>query len=423
MRSFRAVFIAVFVGTGLVVAAFVLNAYRPRGETNQPNAMFVAATGKCAECHRQVTPAIVHEYEMSRHAGKNVNCLDCHQPMPGQEKLDHRGFVIAKHLTAQNCQQCHRTEYEQYLRSRHAAPAWAAVAGPGDFTKQEIEFAEKWHKGAVNRPANPLVGIEGPQAVNRGCYQCHNVGRPNSDGTIGTCTTCHARHAASVELARNPRTCGQCHMGPDHSQIEIYEESKHGVLFAAQRSKMNLSVPGSKLTTADQPVPTCATCHMGGIEGIGSTHDTSERLSYWLFAPISERRPNYQMAQAKMQEVCLKCHTRPSIDQFYRNAEAVVESTNARVRESQQIMQQLYDQKLLTPKPFDERIEFLAFDLWHYYGRTAKHGAFMGGADFVQWHGYYEMVNKIAEIRQIADELRYQHGRTHSPATRPDDAR
>jgi Seven times multi-haem cytochrome CxxCH len=29
-------------------------------------------------------------------------------------------------------------------------------------------------------------------------------------------------------FARLPSTCAQCHMGPDHSQIEIYEESRHG---------------------------------------------------------------------------------------------------------------------------------------------------------------------------------------------------
>ncbi len=43
-----------------------------------------------------------------------------------------------------------------------------------------------------------------------------------------------SRHTSSIAIARQPRTCGQCHLGPDHSQIEIYEESKHGVMFAAQ---------------------------------------------------------------------------------------------------------------------------------------------------------------------------------------------
>jgi len=207
-------------------------------------------------------------------------------------------------------------------------------------------------------------------------------------------------------------------MGPDHSQIEIYEESKHGVLFATQGEHFNMSVPSEKLTTRDMPVPTCSTCHMGGIDGAAATHDTTERLSYYLFAPISEKRPNAQLGQARMQEICLKCHTRPKIDEFYKAAEDVVVTTNQRVAESQKFMKQRYDEKLLTPQAFDERIEFVAFDLWHYYGRTAKHGAFMGGADFVQWHGYYEMVNKMAEIRQMAGEIRMEHGKP-SPATQP----
>ena len=56
-------------------------------------------------------------------------------------------------------------------------------------------------------------------------------------------------------------------MGPDHSQIEIYNESKHGVLFAAQRARINLDADPKTLTTSDMPVPTCATCHMSGLEG------------------------------------------------------------------------------------------------------------------------------------------------------------
>ena len=47
-----------------------------------------------------------------------------------------------------------------------------------------------------------------------GCEQCHSVGRPNADGTIGNCTACHTRHTSSVRIARLPSTCAQCHMGP-----------------------------------------------------------------------------------------------------------------------------------------------------------------------------------------------------------------
>jgi len=33
----------------------------------------------------------------------------------------------------------------------------------------------------------------------------------------------------------------------------------------------------------------------------------------------------------------------------------------------------------------------------------------MGGADFVQWHGNYEMLSKTVELQHDADELRREH--------------
>jgi hydroxylamine dehydrogenase len=404
--SFRGVFIAVFLGTALIISAFMINARRPRIETDQPGAAFVRATGKCAECHRRETSSIVHEYEMSRHSTSGVSCLDCHQAVKGQEPVAHRGFTISTKVTAASCSQCHRDEYQQYLRSRHAAPAWAAVAGKQEFTAAQVAFSETYHKGAVDRPPHPLIAQEGAAASVKGCQKCHDVGQPNKDGSIGSCTACHARHASSVELARTPETCGQCHMGPDHSQLEIYHESKHGVLFNAQKAHMNLAARPKSLTTRDMPVPTCATCHMSGLEGQKVSHDTTERLSYYLFAATTEKRPNYLQAQVNMKETCLKCHTSPRIDQFYKEAESVVGSTNEIVRKADELMKSLRDEKLLTPEPFDEPIEFVHFDLWHYFGRTAKHGAFMGGADFVQWHGFYELVAKTVEMKRMAEELR-----------------
>ena len=238
---------------------------------------------------------------------------------------------------------------------------------------------------------------------------CHNIGKPNTDGSIGSCTACHARHVASVALAREPLTCGQCHMGPDHSQIEIYTASKHGVLFNAQKAGMNLHADPKKLTTRDMPVPTCATCHMSGLEGQRVTHDVTERLSYWLFASVSDRRPTYYQGQIQMKETCMKCHTTKHVDQFYKEAEAVVQDTNDKILAAKKIIKELREEGLITPQPFDEPIDFLMFDMWHYYGRTAKHGAFMGGADFVQWHGNYELMLKMVELQHLAKELRERH--------------
>ena len=40
-------------------------------------------------------------------------------------------------------------------------------------------------------------------------------------------------------------------------------------------------------------VPTCATCHMSGLNGHEGDARPTERLSYLLVAEISDKRPNY----------------------------------------------------------------------------------------------------------------------------------
>lgn len=410
--SFRSVFVAVVIGFALVIAAFLLNRQRPQLDTAQPNAEFVRATGKCAECHINVQYSVVHEYEMSRHAEKGVSCLDCHKPAANQQGQDHNGFTIVTKLTAGNCRTCHEQIYQEFLRSRHAAPSWAAVYGEQGLTPEQVAFSETYQPGGTKRPPNPLTSIEGGSAVSSGCAQCHSVGKPNDDGTIGTCTACHTRHTSSVAVARLPTTCAQCHMGPDHSQIEIYEESRHGILFQAQEAHLNLEARPNELTTRDMFVPTCATCHLSGINGLKVTHDPSERLSYYLANAITTKRPNYALAQANMKQVCTQCHASSLVNRVYEQAEQVVVSTNAKVENAKSIVENLRKDGVLTGGPFTNRIDFVYFDLWHYDGRTSKHGAFMGGADFVQWHGNYPMLAKTVELQSMAEEMRRAHGKT-----------
>ena len=416
---FKYIFLAIFLGFLLLVAAFFFNRARPRIESDQPSADFVKATGKCAECHSRETAAIVQEFGRSQHARKGVTCLDCHTPQEGQEAFDHRGFRLSKKLTAKNCSSCHRTEYEQFARSRHAGPAWAAVDGIKGFSEEQIAQGERWHPGWIKRPSNPLTSLEGSAATVRGCQSCHAIGRPNPDGTFGTCTDCHARHAASVALAREPRTCGQCHMGPDHSQVEIYEESKHGALFHSQRDSFHLNAAPKLLTTRDMPVPTCATCHLSGLDGLKVTHDPSERLSWYLFAPVSEKRPGYDRAQGEMKLVCSRCHSGTTIDRYYEGAESVVKDTNEKVSALIGITARLRKDGFLKGKQFDDPADFLEFDLWHYYGRTSKHGAFMGGADFVQWHGNFELLRHKVELEDLDRRLRGAGKATPAPSASP----
>jgi hypothetical protein len=60
----------------------------------------VKATGKCADCHRHETSAVMHEHEMSQHSVVGVNCLEGHHPSKEQEPLDHEGFAISRKLSS-----------------------------------------------------------------------------------------------------------------------------------------------------------------------------------------------------------------------------------------------------------------------------------------------------------------------------------
>ena len=112
-----------------------------------------------------------------------------------------------------------------------------------------------------------------------------------------------------------------------------------------------------------------------------------------------------------MKQVCSQCHAPTIIDRVYAQAEQAVRETNEKVRAAQEIVNGLRKDGIVTGPPFSQPIDFIYFDLWHYDGRTSKHGAFMGGADFVQWHGNYPMLQKTVELQSMAAALRREHGK------------
>ena len=166
----------------------------------------------------------------------------------------------------------------------------------------------------------------------------------------------------------------------------------------------NWEAEAGTLTVNDFPAPTCAICHMSGFGTSGTTHDVGDRLTWYLFAPISDRRPSWQDNKVRMQGVCMECHNQDFLDAFYTAADTATEHVNEWVKQSDEMMAPLQAQNLLTAAPFDEPIDFTYFELWHHWGRTAKFGAWMQGPDYSQWHGAYELISDLAELRQMVDE-------------------
>lgn len=69
-------------------------------------------------------------------------------------------------------------------------------------------------------------------------------------------------------------------------------------------------------------------------------------------------------------------------------------------------MKSLRDANKITPTQFDEKIEWVYYELWHHEGRRARMGASMMGPDYTQWHGFYEVAKKFyTELIPEAEHL------------------
>ncbi len=371
--------------------------------------VLAASSNACVSCHRNATPGIVEQYGHSTMAVANVACEECHEvaaEYPGAR--EHEGTWVLGTPTTAMCAQCHPAEVSEYYASRHALPAYVAMAGTEPLSTELLaQYAAIPEGGfAPDKERNAIFALEGPAMTRFTCEGCHNIGMPAADGSVGECQQCHLRHEFSLEQVRKPETCNACHIGPDHPQWEIYEESPHGISYHVSGDEWHWDVEAGTATVADFPAPTCANCHMSGFGASGTTHDVGERLTWFLFASLSELRPSADSNRVRMQTVCLECHNNLFIDEFYTAADAATERVNEWVLESREIIQPLVDNRLLTPEPFDEPIDFTFFNLWHHWGRTAKFGAWMQGPDYSQWHGAYEVLHDLAELREtVADKL------------------
>jgi hypothetical protein len=399
--------ISVIVVLGLALIAMVIGTTGNLEPDARPDAL-ATSNDDCVECHREETPGIVLQMGRSTMAAAEVTCRDCHEVDAGYPgSVEHEGAHVLAQPSSAMCQECHEREVSEFIASRHGLPAYIAYAGAEDLTPAQLLEYEAIEEGSYspNRARNALHAIEGPEITRFACEDCHNVGKPSPDGSTGQCEKCHLRHTFTLEQARKPETCNHCHIGPDHPQWEIYQESPHGIAYATSGDDWEWEAEAGTLTVGDFPAATCALCHFGGFGAAQTTHDVGQRLTWYLFPPISTRRPNWESNLAEMQSICMACHNTVFINDFYEAADRATEQVNAWVRMSDEIYLPLRDAGLLTSQPFDEPIDFVYFELWHHWGRTAKFGTWMQGPDYTQWHGAYELLADLAELQEMADGL------------------
>ncbi len=385
----------------------------------------------CIECHKREHPGLFADWANSRHASANITCYDCHKAEsfdPDVSKEHEKQYnrrdlkygtkeysvPVSAVVTPKDCSRCHPDESKQYSMSKHAN------------TIEIIWKIDPWLNKGMNSDFERAAG----------CYHCHGtvlkmgkegldsetwpnvgVGRVNLDGSKGSCTSCHTRHRFSVMEARKPEACGQCHLGPDHPQIEIFMESKHGGIYTAFGDEYNWNAaPGTWSPGVDYRGPTCASCHMSGSGTVLTSHDVTERLAWEIQAPLTIRpsdfkpfpsKTDWKVERDKMKEVCMQCHGKSWTDaHFVKQDRVMTEYNDVYFKPAKKMLDNLYAKGLLDKsKFFDEKLEVEYYELWHHEGRRARMGAAMMAPDYSWWHGFYECKKRYNSYMQEARHL------------------
>jgi hypothetical protein len=471
----------------LVVVQWAEVGRRTREEGRaEPHIVVPDSSKGCVDCHVQANRGIVDQWKGSTHARRGVGCVECHYADERDvDAFSHYGAVIATIVTPRDCSRCHTREAAEFQASHHAKGG-SILASLDNFLAETVEGSRVPFNPHSPTPGKEVLQVNGMASAFSGCQQCHGsriglqstkggmvtvddlkpddlgrptnkdaaalvvkdangrprfhegtwpntgIGRINLDGSLGSCSACHSRHDFSPRRARQPENCGKCHLGPDHPQKEIYEESKHGVAYRDLRERMNLDSPKWVLGKDYSQAPTCATCHMSGHSRNGGkvTHNAGERISWTNRPPVSlvldtdaqgkvvteadpaKRRElvvaSAEKKRAAMKDVCFHCHTPDYVNAFYQQYDDFVILFNEKFsKPGKAIVDELRRQKLITPLEFDDEIEWTWYLLWHHEGRRARHGVSMMAPDYAHWHGMFEVADRfyqklIPQARELA---------------------
>lgn len=454
------------------------------------------ASSECIDCHASVHPGIVKDWQNSRHAkitpkdamavegparkvssknvpanlkGTVVGCAECHmlRPKAHADTFEHNGYEIHVVVSPNDCSTCHAQESDQYSKNL-MANAYDNLAENKLYQKLQrsiIGTKKRSHGRITSGPADEATKAET-------CYYCHGtklkvtgtetrdteaagelvfpviegwpnqgVGRVNLDGSLGSCSACHTRHAFSIEMARQPYTCKECHIGPDVPAFKVYAASKHGNIFSAMHKSWDFNaVPWT--IGKDFTAPTCAACHVsllvnGDQEVVSErTHQMNNRLPWRIFGLVyahpHPQSPDTSVIRNKdgqplptsldgtfateylidskeqdtrrksMQAACLNCHDTSWVKGHWQRFENTIQKTNGDILIATGIMEDIWQGGFadLKTNPFDEAIEKKWTDTWQFYANGVRFASAMGGGgDYgVYADGRYQLTQALLEM-------------------------
>ena len=439
------------------------------------------ATQDCLDCHGTYHPGIVAEWHKSRHAAvtpkagmavkglalkvsspkipatllnTSVGCAECHtlRPDAHADTFEHNGYQVHVAVSPDDCATCHAVERQQFSKN---------IMSMAEKNLADNTLYQDLQRAILGTPEmkGPRLAFPKSDALTRAdaCYYCHGtrlevtgsqtrdtdagelvfpvisgwpnqgVGRVNLDGSRGACSACHTRHQFSIEVARKPYTCKECHVGPDVPAFKVYMASKHGNIFASLEGQWNFSaVPWT--IGRDFKTPTCAACHISlTVNGDGEvvnprTHQMSDRLGWRIFGLVyahpQPKSPDVTVIRnkaglplptdldgtpaldfligpdevaarrRKMQKTCLNCHATSWVTAYFQRLDHTIRTSNATVLTATQLMQSIWGKGYAQGMDkngsiFDEYPERSWSDAWLLYANNIRFvSAMAGGGDY-----------------------------------------
>jgi hypothetical protein len=461
-------------------------------------------TYTCLGCHELIHPGLVEGWRKSRHAQVTpgeaiqkkglalkvsagdkvpeelrenvVGCAECHllRPDAHADTFDHEGYNVHIVVSPKDCATCHIEEQDQYSRNIMSHAYGNLVENP-----VYMDLAQKVNGVPVLADGELKSKPQSDHAFAESCLYCHGTklevtgteerdtilgvfeipvikgwpnqgsGRINLDGSRGSCTACHTRHQLSIEEARKPYTCKECHSGPDVPAYQVYSASKHGTIYSSVGDDWNFTnVPWT--IGKDFRTPTCGACHVGllvNLEGevvAERSHDMSPRLPWRIFGlPYAHPQPKdtdvsnirnkdglplptaldgtfaeeylidekeMDTRRETMQAICLSCHGKGWVDGHWSRFETAIEETNRMTLTGTNLLVRAWEEGLATGPAdggsiFDEYGEKVWNDIWLFKSNHVRFAsAMMGGGDYgVFYDGRYHVQERIAALKDWLD--------------------
>lgn len=481
----------------LLIAIFLILTFSIYSAENKLPKEISEDTQTCIDCHESFTPGIVADWVKSIHSKSSlrsamqkpllerrisisalpenesanfiVGCYECHSLRADEhtDNFEHFGYNINVIVSPKDCETCHPVEVAEFTGTKkyHAldilrdnslfSTMVETITGVKEIKDSEIhnlpashlakgESCYACHGTEIKVEGTKIVeteldDIEVPNLTN---WPNHGVGRINPDGSRGSCTACHPRHSFSIEIARKPYTCAQCHLEPDVPAYNVYKESKHGNIFDSQKEKYDFEeVPW--IVGKDINAPTCATCHNSLVKNLEGeivaerTHDFSDRLWTRIFGLIySHPQPKsgktYEILnddnqplpttflgkpaaeylisteeqdkrKEKMTSVCKACHGTSFTNLQLAKIEAVNREADQMVKAATDIMLDVWNKGIENnSNPFDEQIEILWQRQWLFYANSVRYGTAMMGPDYSAFkNGWWELSQTLQKMKDL----------------------